>query len=96
MKDPIPTFSYLVSEIAKRYPDLAYIHVVEPRVTGNYDREPQAGEVSNHPFTLSSHFPNLYSRTTISFGKFGHLVPSSALEGTTETLQLMLQRRQMI
>ncbi|KAK0229939.1 hypothetical protein EDD85DRAFT_125852 [Armillaria nabsnona] len=34
MKDPIPTFSYYVSQIKERYSDLAYIHLVEPRVTG--------------------------------------------------------------
>ena len=60
MKDPIPTFSYLVSEIAKRYPDLAYIHVVEPRVAGGFDREPQAGEVSDYIFTLSSRFLTIF------------------------------------
>ncbi|KAJ8495925.1 hypothetical protein ONZ45_g12649 [Pleurotus djamor] len=32
MKDPKPTFSYFVSELARRFPDLSYIHVVEPRV----------------------------------------------------------------
>ena len=31
MKDPLPTFTHLVSEIKKRWPDLAYIHVTEPR-----------------------------------------------------------------
>jgi hypothetical protein len=31
MKDPLPTFSYLISEIKRRWPDLAYIHVIEPR-----------------------------------------------------------------
>ena len=31
MKDPLPTFSHLVSEIKKRWSDLAYIHVIEPR-----------------------------------------------------------------
>ncbi|KAK0499082.1 hypothetical protein EDD18DRAFT_1070338 [Armillaria luteobubalina] len=34
MKDPVPTFSYYVSQIKERHPDLAYIHLVEPRVTG--------------------------------------------------------------
>ncbi|PAV18130.1 NADH:flavin oxidoreductase NADH oxidase [Pyrrhoderma noxium] len=29
MADPIPTFSYITSEIRKRYPDLAYLHFVE-------------------------------------------------------------------
>jgi hypothetical protein len=31
MEDPLPTFSYLISEIKRRWPDLAYIHVIEPR-----------------------------------------------------------------
>lgn len=44
MADPKPGFAYLVSEIAKRFSNLAYIHVVEPRVEGNMDREPQEGE----------------------------------------------------
>ncbi|KAJ6527907.1 hypothetical protein DFH09DRAFT_1186436 [Mycena vulgaris] len=32
MKDPKPTFTYLVNQILRRHPELAYIHVVEPRV----------------------------------------------------------------
>ncbi|KAK7442715.1 hypothetical protein VKT23_015961 [Stygiomarasmius scandens] len=36
MKDPKPTFSYVVSEIKKAHPTLAYIHVVEARAKG-YD-----------------------------------------------------------
>lgn len=34
MQDPIPTFSYFVSQIKKEHPDLSYIHVVEPRIDG--------------------------------------------------------------
>ncbi|KAK7008408.1 putative inactive dehydrogenase EasA [Favolaschia claudopus] len=34
MKDPIPTFSYVISELAKRHPSLAYLHLVEPRING--------------------------------------------------------------
>ena len=45
MPDPIPTFTYLVSEIKKRHPDLAYIHVTEPRINGDQDRQAQEGEV---------------------------------------------------
>lgn len=44
MADPRPTFGYLVSELAKRHPDLAYIHVVEPRAHGDLDRDVQPGE----------------------------------------------------
>lgn len=46
MADPKPTFSYLVTRLAKLYPNLSYIHVVEPRVQGNMDREVHEGEVS--------------------------------------------------
>ena len=46
MADPKPTFSYIVSELAQRHPDFAYIHLVEPRVEGNVDRTVIDGEVS--------------------------------------------------
>ncbi|KII91971.1 hypothetical protein PLICRDRAFT_154156 [Plicaturopsis crispa FD-325 SS-3] len=40
MKDPVPTFSYYVRRLRDLYPDLAYIHVVEPRVDASESREP--------------------------------------------------------
>ncbi|EIW60267.1 FMN-linked oxidoreductase [Trametes versicolor FP-101664 SS1] len=46
MEDPIPTFSYLVARLREQYPDLAYIHVVEPGVLGFIDVE-QRKEESN-------------------------------------------------
>jgi 2,4-dienoyl-CoA reductase-like NADH-dependent reductase (Old Yellow Enzyme family) len=33
--DPKPTYAHLVTEIRDRYPDFAYLHVVEPRVDGS-------------------------------------------------------------
>lgn len=39
MKDPVPTFSYVVKELAKRHTDLAYLHVVEPVVSGDNDAQ---------------------------------------------------------
>ncbi|KAI0078452.1 NADH:flavin oxidoreductase/NADH oxidase [Panus rudis PR-1116 ss-1] len=47
MADPVPTFSYLVKQIAEKYPDFAYIHVVEPRVNGIFDRDEVAEHESN-------------------------------------------------
>jgi len=47
MADPIPTFSYLVEELKKRFPRFSYIHVVEPRVMGNDDVEPPQGETND-------------------------------------------------
>ena len=37
MADPIPQFSYLIKELAKL--KLAFLHLVESRVAGNYDIE---------------------------------------------------------
>jgi NADPH2 dehydrogenase len=38
MTDPIPQFTYFVSVLKKRHPKLAYLHVIEPRVSGIEDR----------------------------------------------------------
>ena len=46
MVDPIPTFSYLIRKIANDYPNLAYLHLVEPRVAGDHERASKDGEVS--------------------------------------------------
>ena len=39
MADPKPTFAYLVSEAKERFPNLAYLHAVEPRVAGDGDHD---------------------------------------------------------
>ncbi|PBK87345.1 FMN-linked oxidoreductase [Armillaria gallica] len=39
MKEPKPTFAHLVSQIKTQHPDLAYLHIIEPRIFGNFDRE---------------------------------------------------------
>ncbi|CAE6472085.1 unnamed protein product [Rhizoctonia solani] len=41
MKNPIPTFAYLVSEMAQRHPELAYVHFVEPVISGASDAKEQ-------------------------------------------------------
>lgn len=46
MQNPEPTFSYFVSEVAKRFPSLAYLHLIEPRVNAGVDRVAREGEVS--------------------------------------------------
>ncbi|KAJ6601082.1 hypothetical protein DFH09DRAFT_1020338 [Mycena vulgaris] len=33
-EDPKPTYAHLVTQLRERYPELAYLHVVEPRVDG--------------------------------------------------------------
>lgn len=39
MKDPVPQFTHLISQIRDAYPEFAYLHVVEPRVDGNTSRD---------------------------------------------------------
>ena len=47
MPDPIPTFSFLVGHLAKRHPRLAYIHLVQPRISAADDAEPVSDGESN-------------------------------------------------
>lgn len=47
MINPIPTYTYLVTQLAQRHPTLAYIHVVEPRVVGRMDMDILEGEWTN-------------------------------------------------
>ncbi|KAJ7608783.1 hypothetical protein FB45DRAFT_1067263 [Roridomyces roridus] len=42
-KDPQATFTYLVTELRERFPELAYLHVVEPRADGPETVELKAG-----------------------------------------------------
>ncbi|TFK50391.1 NADH:flavin oxidoreductase/NADH oxidase [Heliocybe sulcata] len=37
MADPRETFGYFVTQLLNRFPELAYIHMIEPRTTGNLD-----------------------------------------------------------
>ncbi|KAF5354447.1 hypothetical protein D9758_012430 [Tetrapyrgos nigripes] len=46
MKDPIPTFSYLISEIKSRYKDFAYIHAIESAVKGDRSKSDPGSEVN--------------------------------------------------
>lgn len=39
MENPVPQFAHFVSELKKRHPKLAYIHVVEARVSGDRNAE---------------------------------------------------------
>ncbi|KAL1746673.1 hypothetical protein HDZ31DRAFT_81052 [Schizophyllum fasciatum] len=46
MADPKPQFAHFVTELRARHPELAYIHLVEPRVQGNETR--QASDIAEH------------------------------------------------
>lgn len=45
-KDPIPTFSYLIQQLHDRFPDLAYLHLVEPRIKGDHDAKAKETDAS--------------------------------------------------
>ncbi|KAI5827754.1 FMN-linked oxidoreductase, partial [Schizophyllum commune Tattone D] len=47
MQDPVPQFTHFVTELRARHPDLAYLHLIEPRVEGymsRSDEDIEAGE----------------------------------------------------
>lgn len=48
--DVVSTFEHLVTSVKEKYPDLAYLHVIEPRV------QPSAGEMVIKPTTESNDF----------------------------------------
>ncbi len=52
MADPVPTFTYLVNQLAEDHPDLAYLHVVQVGISGGTDMVPAVGEV---PFPCVSY-----------------------------------------
>ncbi|KAJ7023478.1 NADH:flavin oxidoreductase/NADH oxidase [Mycena alexandri] len=35
MANPVPTFTHIVSELKRLYPELAYIHLIEPRISAD-------------------------------------------------------------
>ncbi|KAJ6625225.1 NADH:flavin oxidoreductase/NADH oxidase [Mycena sp. CBHHK59/15] len=46
MADPISTFSYIVSEIKRLYPEFAYIHIIEPRISADSTVDPSLENTS--------------------------------------------------
>ncbi|KAJ7631692.1 hypothetical protein DFH06DRAFT_1337657 [Mycena polygramma] len=43
LDNPRPTYTHLTTQLRERYPDLAYLHVVEPRVDGGETVEIKEG-----------------------------------------------------
>ena len=35
MEDPVPTYTYLVNQFKRRFPNLAYLHVIAPEAPSN-------------------------------------------------------------
>ena len=68
MEDPVPTFTYLVTQLRNHHPNLAYIHVVEPRIYG-------ADDDTDYKLTDSNDFiREIWSpRPLISAGAFNNV-----------------------
>lgn len=79
MRDPIPTFTYLVRQLRTLYPDFAYLHVVEPRVAGDEtatDASGAAASVQSNDFLRTLWAP----RPFISAGNYTRDTALSAAE----------------
>ncbi|KAK9452848.1 hypothetical protein V1511DRAFT_506565 [Dipodascopsis uninucleata] len=70
MKDPYPQFKYTTSKLQETHPELAYLHFIEPRVSGAAEKEIGEGE-SLEPFI------ELWKGPIISAGGFN---PARAVE----------------
>ncbi|KAI0362490.1 FMN-linked oxidoreductase [Trametes cingulata] len=87
MKDPIPTFSYMVKRLRDQLPDLAYIHVVEPGVLGYIDVDHEKYE--SNDFIRDIWHP----RPLISAGRYDR---ESAIKRAEETGDLIAFGRRFI
>ncbi|KAJ4489880.1 hypothetical protein J3R30DRAFT_3693308 [Lentinula aciculospora] len=50
MRDPIPTYSYIVETIKNLYPDFAYISICEPRVSGSTTQDSAVAITDSNDF----------------------------------------------
>ena len=53
MKDPVPTFSYVVEQLKLRFPDLAYIHTISSKTM--FNSGPEEEEVSSFTNLRAEH-----------------------------------------
>jgi NADPH2 dehydrogenase len=87
MKDPIPTFSYIATQIRDRHPNFAYLHAIEPRVHGFEDRESLPNE--SNDFLRKIWAPKPF----ISAGGYGR---SNGIERSEQTGDLIAYGRYFI
>ncbi|OSD00683.1 FMN-linked oxidoreductase [Trametes coccinea BRFM310] len=80
MPDPIPTFTYLLARLSVDHPNLAYVHVVEPGISGASDCSLREGE--SNEFIRNIWLP----RPLISAGGYTR---DKALQVAEETGQLI-------
>ncbi|KAF9022976.1 FMN-linked oxidoreductase [Hymenopellis radicata] len=90
MENPIPTFTYLVTQLRERHPDLAFLHVVEPRVSGSADADAAlVAETDSNDFLRAIWAP----RPFISAGRYTR---ASAMETADEKGDLIAFGRYFI
>ncbi|KAJ6608510.1 NADH:flavin oxidoreductase/NADH oxidase [Mycena sp. CBHHK59/15] len=53
MDDPKPTYTYLVSQLKALHPSLAYLHIVEPRISGDKTAGDAADSAASNAFIRS-------------------------------------------
>ncbi|KAH9901468.1 NADH:flavin oxidoreductase/NADH oxidase [Cubamyces lactineus] len=80
MTDPIPTFAYLVQTLSERYPDLAYLHLIEPGIIGN--RDAASGPADSNDFIRDIWLP----RPLVSSGRFTRETAIERAEATGELI----------
>ena len=77
MEDPKPTFTHFVSQVKERFPNLAYLHAVEPRVIGPEDHECDESESNDFLrkiwgdkvfISAGGHTPQIAAETVSKFG----------------------------
>ncbi|KIY72910.1 FMN-linked oxidoreductase [Cylindrobasidium torrendii FP15055 ss-10] len=73
--DAVPVFTALVNAVKERYPKLAYLHIVEPRVLGLYDRKDGTPEGESNDFVR-----DLLKGTDIPLISAGGYTTESAVE----------------
>ncbi|KAJ7042341.1 hypothetical protein C8F04DRAFT_1219320 [Mycena alexandri] len=87
MDDPKPTFAHLVSQIKKSHPDLAYLHVVEPRISGDKDN-------TRHNETSNDFIHEIWAPNTLITA--GGYTRETAIERAEETNGLIAFGRQFL
>ncbi|CAE6427471.1 unnamed protein product [Rhizoctonia solani] len=71
MRNPVPTYTYIVSELVKRYSELAYIHMIEPGINSadnGTTQELYEGVIASNDFAFEMWSP----RTYLTGGGYDH------------------------
>ncbi|CAE6449167.1 unnamed protein product [Rhizoctonia solani] len=81
MRNPVPTYTYIISELAKRHSELAYIHMIEPGINSadnGTTQELDEGVKASNDFAFDIWSP----RTYLTGGGYDH----KSAPKTAETL----------